>query len=86
MSEEITIQVKGMGCSACVRKIETAVKAMPGVKDVRVDLEKAETTVQLDSSGSTAKQVRDKIRELGYQAELPGGQEKKGLFGKLRKT
>lgn len=82
MTEEVVIPVKGMGCGACVRKIESAVGALPGVAGIKVDLAKAEATVRLE--GATADQVVKKIQELGYETELPGA-EKKGLFGKLRK-
>lgn len=84
MTEELIIPVKGMGCNACVKKIETAVGAMPGVTGVKADLATAEARVRLDGSGSTADQVVEKIREIGFDAELPG-HGKKGLFGKLRK-
>lgn len=84
MSEEVIIRVKGMGCGACVKKIEAAVGAMPGVASAKADLAKGEARVRLDGPGSTAEQIVMKVREIGFDAELPG-RGKRGPFGKLIK-
>jgi len=35
--ERITVSVGGMSCAACVRRVETAVKSLPGVRDGLVE-------------------------------------------------
>lgn len=88
MMEELKIPVKGMGCGACVAKVESAVKPLPGVKSVKVDLKGAEATVNVDTSLTSAETIRKKINEAGFEAGACGpkaNEEKKGgLFKKLR--
>jgi Cu+-exporting ATPase len=36
--EEISLPVSGMFCAACVLKVEKALKGLPGVEDVTVNL------------------------------------------------
>ena len=41
----VTIPTKGMSCGACCSKIETALKKMDGIVDVKADYAKGLTTV-----------------------------------------
>jgi copper ion binding protein len=63
---EITLSVKGMKCGGCAKNVEDAVRTLPGVKSVKVDLKKAEVKVSTDGS-TTSEQVRSAITKAGYK-------------------
>ncbi len=59
-----TVKIKGMSCQHCVGSVSKALKAIPGITDVQVDLEKGEAsyegTIDLD-------RVRQAIRSIGFE-------------------
>lgn len=59
------IKVEGMGCQNCVNAIETSVGEMTGVTSVKVNLEQAEVTVELEQKDLLPK-VKETIEEQGY--------------------
>lgn len=52
--------VKGMHCNNCVKKVETAISSITGVKMVKVDLKGAKASVVFKSN-SDKKSISDKI-------------------------
>ncbi|MDW5562083.1 MAG: heavy-metal-associated domain-containing protein [Methanomassiliicoccus sp.] len=67
--EEVTINVKGMKCGGCAKRVEEGLKTLPGVSAVAVDLKGAKVKVSLDKTKTTVEQVRQKIKDTGYKAE-----------------
>jgi copper ion binding protein len=63
---EITLSVKGMKCGGCAKNVENAVKKIPGVSSVTVDLKKAEVKVSTDGS-TKLEQVKSAITGAGYK-------------------
>ena len=63
---EITLNVKGMKCAGCQKRVEDALGAMPGVSSVD-RLKKGEVQVAYDGGSTTPDQIRKKIAETGYQ-------------------
>lgn len=57
--------VNGMTCDHCVRAVTTEVGAVPGVRDVRVDLAAGLVTVTSDAVLDPAA-VRAAVEEAGY--------------------
>lgn len=57
--------VPGMSCGHCVKAITEGVSAVPGVDDVRVDLESKTVTVAF--TGSLDDDVRAAIDDAGYE-------------------
>ena len=63
-----TYRVNGMTCGGCVRHVEKAIRATPGVTEVVVDLAAGTATV----TGSAAAQTLvAKVAEAGYQMVVP---------------
>jgi copper ion binding protein len=58
--------VKGMTCSHCVNSVSTEVGALPGVRDVDVDLATGAVTVTSDRPLDT-EAVRGAVEEAGYE-------------------
>lgn len=63
-----TIEIEGMSCGHCVKKVETGLKDIKGVKSVNVDLEakKATVTMKQEISDGVLKNV---VEELGYEVK-----------------
>lgn len=58
--------VAGMTCSHCVNAVGAEVGALPGVADVRVDLQTGTVTVTSDAPLDPAR-VRAAVDEAGYE-------------------
>lgn len=63
------LNITGMSCGHCVKAVEAALKAIPGVEAVQVSLEQGKATVQ--GNASTAQMVAAVVEE-GYAAEVAG--------------
>jgi Cu+-exporting ATPase len=65
MENKISLQIEGMTCSSCVRRVEKALLAMEGVAEATVNLatEKASITLK---SGASLQHVLASIEKAGY--------------------
>ncbi|MEJ2454658.1 MAG: heavy metal translocating P-type ATPase [Candidatus Thiodiazotropha sp.] len=61
-----TLKVTGMTCQHCVMNVSKALKAVPGVEDADVSLEKGEAVVSGDSDRDVLVQA---VKTAGYEAE-----------------
>jgi len=61
-----TVTVGGMTCAACVRRVETALKELPGVRDATVNLATARATVVHDADWAGLAELRRAIEDQGY--------------------
>ena len=61
-----TLSVQGMSCGHCKMTVETAVKALRGVKKASVSLESASITIEYDEGKLTEDKIRTAIRNTGY--------------------
>lgn len=66
MEKEMILTVEGMSCGHCTARVEKALKAMPGVREAKADLESKKVTVQTDGS-VTAQAMAAVITAEGYQ-------------------
>jgi copper chaperone CopZ len=62
------IKVAGMGCDNCVRKLERALRAKDGVKDVHVDGIVGRATVTFDRTRTSIPELQEVITKSGYRA------------------
>jgi Cu+-exporting ATPase len=60
------ISVGGMTCAACVRRVETALKAVEGVTDASVNLATAKATVTHEAVWAGDAAIRQTVIEQGY--------------------
>lgn len=69
----VEMSVLGMTCAACVRRIEKALRAVPGVKEAAVNLAVNRATVRFDTRVSSPQALVGAIVGAGYAVpELPG--------------
>ena len=75
---ECHITVKGMVCSSCSNKIETALNHTEGVKSITIDRQKDKVYITYDASQIKVKEFESIIAALGYnvvRSELKTGKE-----------
>lgn len=72
MSEKV-LAVPEVHCGHCVSSIEGAVSALEGVKQVSVDLDRKDVTVNFDDSAVALDQIISAIQEQGYEVGGDGG-------------
>ncbi|NLV50554.1 MAG: copper chaperone CopZ [Clostridiales bacterium] len=63
------INVQGMSCEHCVKSVENAVKALPGIEKVDVNLKKHTANVKFNENIIALEAIKEAIREAGYDAE-----------------
>ena len=62
------IAIAGMGCDNCVRKLEKALRAMEGVKEVRVDGIAGRAKVTFDPTRTSLTELHEVVAKSGYRA------------------
>lgn len=62
--------VTGMTCNHCVASVEKGLTGLAGVDKVKVNLKKGKATVKFDESRVSPEAIVDKIKEVGYEAEV----------------
>jgi copper chaperone len=67
VTETVTIGIAGMTCDHCVRKVESALRGLPGINDVVVDRAKAIARVTYDDSATNVPAMHDALLRSGYQ-------------------
>ena len=67
MSEQYYFKVNGMKCNGCVINVENAIKKLPGIESVEVDLETAMAVVK---GAASAQSVSAAIDTAGFNAIL----------------
>jgi len=67
-----TLKIQGMTCNHCVMRVSKALKAVPGVQDAQVDLQKAEAVVTYDESKGGADKFSTAVVDAGYKV-VPSG-------------
>lgn len=68
------ISIKGMTCNSCVRNIQSTVGGNPGIRNIKVDLEREEGTVEYDPAVVSAKVIADMIDDMGFEASVKGSE------------
>jgi copper ion binding protein len=62
-----TIQVSGMTCEHCAKRVEKALSAVAGVREVTVDLPGGRAEVQFDPTNTNIAALQSAIVKSGYQ-------------------
>ncbi len=61
------LQVSGMSCEACVSHVTHALRAVPGVREVEVQLAAGSATIKHE--GVDPNVLVEAVREEGYEAQ-----------------
>lgn len=68
--EKINVKITGMSCEHCVKRVEEAAKAIPGVDKIKVNLKKGEAKIKYDTALANSEEITDSITNAGYVAVL----------------
>jgi len=75
-TREIIIPISGMTCAACARAVERAIKKLPGIKEVSVNLATEKAKVVYDTTSTRISAIKDAISKAGYKAlEIEAGKQ-----------
>jgi copper chaperone len=66
--ENAVIRVGGMSCQGCAASVTQVLKALDGVSQVSVSLEKAQAEVQFDPARVNVAALREAVQDAGYEA------------------
>jgi len=66
--KEFKLRIEGMTCASCVLRVERALKSLPGIEEVRVNLATEEASVMAASEVQAVALV-DAVRQAGYDVE-----------------
>ncbi|MCR5519537.1 MAG: cadmium-translocating P-type ATPase [Bacteroidales bacterium] len=61
-----TFPVKGLGCAACVARVENVLKSSEGVKDCSVSLASNTAQIDYDNSVTSAAKLQKAVQDAGY--------------------
>ncbi|MBP2029564.1 Cu+-exporting ATPase [Methanohalophilus levihalophilus] len=64
--KEISFDISGMTCSACVQRIEKGLLKMEGVKGAAVNFASEKASVNFDESQTSLQEMRKTVEKLGY--------------------
>lgn len=67
----VTVPVSGMICMVCAGSVKNALKAVHGVQNAQVNLEKHNATVQYENGKVSVDELTRAINQLGYKAGVP---------------
>ena len=67
--QNATLKVQGMSCGHCVNAVETGVKALNGINEVKVNLAEAEVAVSFNEAQVSLEQIQEAIEDQGYDVE-----------------
>jgi Cu+-exporting ATPase len=75
MTETVDLAVRGeqpIHCASCEQRIGNGLRRLPGVQSVRASSKTQRVEVAIDPAQVSAEQVRAKLEQLGFAAELEG--------------
>ena len=67
------LKVTGMTCGGCTSNVTRALKAIPGVNDVKVSLSAGEATVEYDERLTAPEQMKSAVKSAGFGVDTTTG-------------
>jgi Cu+-exporting ATPase len=68
---QLSLDVQGMTCASCVRRVERALRAVPGVQDASVNFATHQASVTYDAATTTRDALAQAVRKAGYDVTPP---------------
>jgi copper ion binding protein len=66
------LEVQGMTCGHCVKRVTKVISGFEGTSEVEVDLQKREATFTCDTQNTNLESVVKAINDFGYTASEKG--------------
>ena len=67
--------MKGMGCAACVARVQSTIKNLEGVRECNVSLASNTAQVDYDRGTVTAADIQKAVRDAGYDLIVVEGDD-----------
>lgn len=67
--KKIVLQIEGMQCKSCARKIEKKLSKLNGVMNVTVNYENETANFEMDEAKCSMENIKSAIKELGYDVK-----------------
>lgn len=64
--QEITLSVPDVSCEHCVKAIDTALSALPGVEKITTNLQSKTVNLRYHSNQVSRQQIENALDEAGY--------------------
>jgi copper chaperone len=68
MRDKLKLSIEGMHCGACVRRVTTALQAVPGVQVGSVEVGSA--MLAFDPEEATAQEIAAAVNGIGFPARI----------------
>lgn len=68
--KNLIVHIDGMNCGSCVNGVHSALSALDGVAQVRVDLANNQAVIDLDEGLVSDAQIVKAIEDAGFDAHL----------------
>ena len=62
------LEIKGMTCGNCVKRVTKIINGFDGVSEVGVDLQRMEATFECDPQSTVTDNIVQAINDFGYTA------------------
>ena len=62
----LEFRIEGMDCGSCVSDVETAVRGLPGIEDVKVSLADSNATVRMDPTLVSKEAIFEAVEDAGF--------------------
>lgn len=66
---EKTLNIQGMSCRSCAKKIEKNVQSLKGIESVQVQISNNKSYIKFDENVLDLKIIQKIIENLGYQVD-----------------
>ena len=66
--KEIILNVEGMVCTGCEKRVENALKEIKNVKEVTANHENNKVTIKMEDEADI-KEIKNRIDELGFEVK-----------------
>jgi len=67
LADKVQLQISGMSCAACVRRVEQGLSDLKGVSSASVNFATQKATLEYDPAEVGPDQMAAKVRDLGYE-------------------
>lgn len=64
--KKIIMQLEPLACPTCMQKIETALKAQPGVENIKVLFNASKAKANFDPEVTDEQHLKEAINRIGY--------------------
>lgn len=71
-STRAQLNIQGMTCASCVRRVEKSLEKVPGVSGATVNLATRKATVSYDPAAASPEDLAQAVEAIGYSAALAG--------------